>query len=95
MWPFSQRIFSDEGDAPIWGFNSRSVRLSELYHVRMGCHIAETHATSFRHSGPWPQKHRYPPLSLIAFSFLQSQKCSEPDSKQNSSHPHEGITLHR
>ncbi|GBN56220.1 hypothetical protein AVEN_222486-1 [Araneus ventricosus] len=47
-------VFSDEGDVPILSFTtftSRTVRLSEFYHVHMGSLIADPHATSFRDPG--------------------------------------------
>ncbi|GBM09659.1 hypothetical protein AVEN_60286-1 [Araneus ventricosus] len=92
MWPFSPRIFRDEGDAPneILRPSLHAPNGSQIinFHVGMGFLIPDPHATFFRHPGPKPEvkKKRYYALYCILPFLMQNPLCL-PTSSQSSKTP--------
>ncbi|GBN81549.1 hypothetical protein AVEN_222586-1 [Araneus ventricosus] len=81
MWPFSPRIFRDEGDAPneILRPSLHAPNGSQIinFHVRMGFLIPDSHATFFRHPGPSPRRKKtLSSLRFIASFLFQCQILS-------------------
>ncbi|GBL92937.1 hypothetical protein AVEN_54590-1 [Araneus ventricosus] len=68
-------VYLVRGDVPILSFmtfTSRNCMALRILPCPHGFSTADPHATSFRDLG-LREKHHYPPLSVIAFSFFSSQ----------------------